>query len=332
MRQSATDITALYVPQFKQFDLELKNQGAVFTGDVSNDRARGRAWVMPLSSTCLVMEHYIIPKNDMNLLEYTPEPYACVSEISASTLACMPEAGITPANLQPLHGSQANNAICSFIQDTCGEEHSPLFAEQLYHSRSVLFLPGYFKELESLYPSEFNGLFDAFAEPWQEEAASVIRRTLSRIDEGRASATGGHLYMRGVVDAMVAELARTATAAKQAQQALGTRESGVIVAKAIAAIEQALNTGACISLNELAEILYVSRSKLCATFKAETGESVGAFMRRRRLERAQDALANSSLSMAQIARQLGFPQQAAFTQAFKQATGLSPTAWRAKRQ
>ena len=138
--------------------------------------------------------------------------------------------------------------------------------------------------------------------------------------------------MRGVVDAMVAELARTATAAKQAQQALGTRESGVIVAKAIATIEQALNTGACISLNELAEILYVSRSKLCATFKAETGESVGAFMRRRRLERAQDALANSSLSMAQIARQLGFPQQAAFTQAFKQATGLSPTAWRAKRQ
>ena len=83
------------------------------------------------------------------------------------------------------------------------------------------------------------------------------------------------------------------------------------------------------SVDELANRLYTSRSKLCATFKIETGESVGAYVRRRRTERACDLLADSSLSMAQIAERLGYPQQAAFAQAFRQTTGLSPTAWRA---
>ncbi len=116
-------------------------------------------------------------------LRNTPQPYACVSEISGSTLACMPDAGITPANLKPLRGPWPNSAMCSFIQDNCGEEQSPLFAGQLYHSRSVLFLPGFFNELESRYPTEFARRFEAFAEPWHEEAASAICRTLRRLSE-----------------------------------------------------------------------------------------------------------------------------------------------------
>ena len=70
-------------------------------------------------------------------------------------------------------------------------------------------------------------------------------------------------------------------------------------------------------VNEFAGGLYTSRSKLCAVFKAETGESLGAYIRRRRTERAKDLLADGSLSVAQIAELLGFAQQAAFTHAFK---------------
>ncbi|MBS6599012.1 MAG: hypothetical protein KH292_06935, partial [Collinsella sp.] len=199
MHRAATDITELYAPQFEQFGLELSGKGAVFTGEVANDRAHGRAWIMPLSPACIVMEHFITPTHDMYLAEYTPEPYACVSQISSATLTCMPEIGITPANLKPLRGSWPSNAICSFIQDTCGNELSPLYAGQLYHSRSVLFLPRYFDDFERRYPGEFAGLFDAFAESWDEEALSAIDRTLCRLDETRARVTGGHLYMKGTV-------------------------------------------------------------------------------------------------------------------------------------
>lgn len=330
MRRRATDITELYAPQFEQFGLELKGRGAVFTGEVANDRASGRAWVVPLSPTCLVMEHLITPTRDMHLLEYTPEPYACVSAISAPTLACMPEAGIAPANLKPLRGPWPAGAVCSFIQDNCGEERSPLFAGQLYHSRSVLFLPGFFEELEGRYPTEFTGLFEAFAEPWCDEATEAICCALRRVSEERARAAGGHVYMRGIVDTMVAELACSIAARGQALRAAGTRASVSLAEEAAAAIERALDCGRRLGVGELAEGLYTSRSKLCVVFKAETGESLGAYIRRRRTERAEDLLGNSSLSVAQIAELLGFAQQAAFTHAFKQATGLSPSAWRAE--
>ena len=330
MRSRATDITELYAPQFEQFGLELKGRGDVFTGEMANDRASGRAWIVPLSPTCLVMEHLITPTRDMSLLEYTPEPYACVSAISAPTLACMPEAGITPANLKPLRGPWPSDAVCSFIQDNCGEEHSPLFAGQLYHSRSVLFLPGFFEELEERYPNEFAGLFEAFAEPWCDEAADAICHALRRISEERARAAGGHVYMRGIVETMVAELACSRSAHGQALRAAGTRASAGLAEQAASAVERALDSGRRVGVNELAEGLYTSRSKLCAVFKAETGESLGAYIRRRRTERAQDLLGNSSLSVAQIAELLGFAQQAAFTHAFKQATGFSPSTWRAE--
>ena len=62
-------------------------------------------------------------------------------------------------------------------------------------------------------------------------------------------------------------------------------------------IERALDKGRRVGINEVAERLYTSRSKLCATFKAQTGESLGAYIRRRRMERAQDLLADSSLTI-----------------------------------
>lgn len=330
MRCAPSDITELYAPQFEQFGIELKDRGTVITGEVASDQAHGRAWVVPLSPTCLVMEHFITPARDMHLLERTPEPYACVSEVNVPTLTCMPDAGITPANLMPLRGSWPSNAVCSFIQDNCGEELSPLFAGQLYHSRSVLFLPGFFEELEGRYPTEFAGLFEAFAEPWCDEAISAIYHALRRVSEERARSAGGHVFMRGVVDTMVAELACSHAACGQALRAAGTRASAGLAGEAAAAVERALDAGQRVGIDGLAASLYTSRSRLCAVFKAETGESLGAYMRRRRMERAQDLLADSSLSIAQIAELLGFSQQAAFAQTFKAANGCSATVWRGR--
>lgn len=320
------DITQLYAPQFEQFGLALTSRGAVFTGDIDNDTGAGRAWIMPLSDSCLVMEHFITPRHDMQLSEFTPVPYACVTEVSASTLACMPEAGIRPANLTPARGPWPESCVCSFIQDTCGEELSPLVAGSMYHSRSVLFLPSYFEELERSYAGEFSGLFEAFSAQWDEEARLAISAALRRIGERRARQTAARVYMRGVVETMVAELARTHAAEGQASRQAGSRRGVRLAEQATAVIERALDEGRGIGVEELAERLYTSRSRLCATFKAETGESVGAYVRRRRMERACDLLAGG-MPAGVVAERLGYPQQAAFAQAFRRAMGVSPSEW-----
>lgn len=129
---------------------------------------------------------------------------------------------------------------------------------------------------------------------------------------------------------MVAELACSHTACGQALRAAGTRASAGLAGEAAAAVERALDAGQRVGIDELAASLYTSCSRLCAVFKTETGESLGNYMRRRRIERAQDLLADSSLSIAQIAELLGFPQQAAFARAFKAANGCSATVWRGR--
>ena len=136
--------------------------------------------------------------------------------------------------------------------------------------------------------------------------------------------------MQGIVETMVAELACSHAAHRQAQRATGTHTSVTLAKEASALVEHSLNKGRHVSIQEVAERLFTCRSKLCATFKAQTGESLGAYIRRRRMERAQELLADSSLTIAQVAERLDYPQQAAFAQAFKQYTGTTPTAWRSQ--
>ncbi len=335
-RRSATHIEQLYRPQFEQFGLSLEpvRGGAVLQANVVNEIGAGSAWIMPVSDTCLVMEHIVTPARDMRLLEQTFEPYACVSRMNASTLSCMPENGIVPGYLapcgdaRPRGGEAAAGTVCTFVQSNLHDQYSPLKAGMTYRSRSVLFLSGFFDELEQQWPGEFAGLFDAFDGDWSEEALAAMTCALQQLTCARMGQAGASLHARSVVGSMVSELACAHAAEKDAGRAEGSRASARLAAEAVALVERALDEGAQLGVDEAAARLYVSRSKLCAVFKAETGEGLAAYARRRRSERAQELLADGSLSIAQVAARLGYQRQSAFSQAFKQACGVSPTAWR----
>ncbi len=335
-RSSASHIEQLYTPQFEQFGLSLEpgRGGAVLQAQVVNEIGAGSAWIMPISDTCLVMEHIVTPAQDMRLLEQTFEPYACVSRMNASTLSCMPDNGIVPGYLAPCAGAcpgggvAAAGTVCTFVQSNLHDQYSPLKAGMTYRSRSVLFLSGFFDELERQWPGEFTGLFDAFDGRWPEEALAAMTRALGQLAYPRADQAGACLRSRSVVDAMVAELACAHAAEKDAGRAEGSRASARLAAEAVALVERALDEGAQLGVDEAAARLYVSRSKLCAVFKAEKGEGLAAYARRRRAERAQELLADGAMSVAQVAARLGYQRQSAFSQAFKQACGVSPTAWR----
>ena len=326
---STANITELYAPQFEQFGLNLAERGATFTGSVNNEIGMGRAWLVPISESCLVLEHAVTPRRDMLLLERTPSAYACVTLVNESTLLCMPESGITPANVHAAPETQGAGTTCSFVRETSGEDLSPLLAGHLYRSRSVIFLPGYFDELERSYPGECAGLFEAFSRGWGEQAQIAMGSALGRISERRAQEPAAHLYLRGIVESMVAELARANASDARALQACGTRENERLVLLARTLVERGLDEGYAMGVDELAGRLYVSRSKLCATFSRETGESVGSYVRRRRIERAEELLLDGRLTVGPVAERLGWPRASAFSHAFSAARGVSPSEWRA---
>lgn len=84
-----------------------------------------------------------------------------------------------------------------------------------------------------------------------------------------------------------------------------------------------------LALDGIARALLTSRSRLCAAFLRETGESLGGYVRRIRMERARELLTVRSLGVAEVARAVGYPRASSFTVAFEREVGCSPTDWRA---
>jgi AraC family transcriptional regulator len=79
----------------------------------------------------------------------------------------------------------------------------------------------------------------------------------------------------------------------------------------------------------LAEVACLSPYHWHRIYTAMRGETIAATIRRLRLLRAADRLANSDLAIAIIAERAGYGSVDAFGRAFKEAYGLPPAAYRA---
>jgi AraC family transcriptional regulator len=84
-----------------------------------------------------------------------------------------------------------------------------------------------------------------------------------------------------------------------------------------------------IPLKELARVAHFSPFHFHRVFTAWSGEAVGVYVRRRRLEIAASRLrAQPDLRVLSVALAVGFASAEAFARAFRARFGRSPTAWR----
>lgn len=83
-----------------------------------------------------------------------------------------------------------------------------------------------------------------------------------------------------------------------------------------------------ISMNDLAEILYLSKNYLGELFKQETGISIAEFVNRAKVRRAGVLLLESDLKLYEIAIKLGFNNIEYFTKIFKKKMGVTPQYYR----
>ena len=72
----------------------------------------------------------------------------------------------------------------------------------------------------------------------------------------------------------------------------------------------------------------VGYSTLRRRFKQETGRSLTDYLLHRRLGRARELLAGTSLGVAEVARAVGFVDPYYFSRQFRREEGVSPTAYR----
>lgn len=83
-----------------------------------------------------------------------------------------------------------------------------------------------------------------------------------------------------------------------------------------------------IRLRDCASKARLSASYFSHAFKATFGTTVGHYIRRRRVERAQRLMLLSQEPLSQIALACGFADQAHYCRVFRDIVGLSPNVWR----
>lgn len=126
-----------------------------------------------------------------------------------------------------------------------------------------------------------------------------------------------------LVEFLMAAIAATGAAANLID---GSRSRNAIALRATQAIELKLSDPD-LSPSGLADYLGISLRYLQKLFE-DTGENANTYIRRRRLERSYQDLADplySGLSIAEISYRWGFNDSAYFSRAFKERYGMSPS-------
>lgn len=99
------------------------------------------------------------------------------------------------------------------------------------------------------------------------------------------------------------------------------------VVKAIATINMQWGNSE-LSLQSVADSLYVSAPYLSRLFSKETGENFASYLTRKRINEAMWLLKNTNLKMYEIAQKTGYTSQHYFSNTFKKVLGISPADYR----
>ncbi|MDB5737520.1 MAG: AraC family transcriptional regulator [Sphingomonas bacterium] len=136
---------------------------------------------------------------------------------------------------------------------------------------------------------------------------------------------GSELMAEALCTQLAIELGRYFRATRSTEEETGGRLS----AAQLRHIEERLETpGRPPSIAELALECGLSTRHFFRIFKATTGTTLTDFATERRVVRARSLLADRGPAIKQVAWQCGFETAAAFSAAFRRATGISPRAYR----
>jgi AraC family transcriptional regulator len=161
--------------------------------------------------------------------------------------------------------------------------------------------------------------------PRRDMTVDALSRAL--LDADRVGGSCGQIYADCIGIAIIARL--LASANRVAERPKVSALSRWRLKRAIDYFEAQI--GKPVSLAAVAASAGLTRMHFAAQFRAATGLSPHEYLLRLRIERAQGMLAETGMSLVDIALSVGFQTQSHFTSVFKRYAGQPPRAWRESR-
>jgi AraC-like DNA-binding protein len=160
--------------------------------------------------------------------------------------------------------------------------------------------------------------------PVADPMAEALGRAL--VGATRIGGSYGRLYADSVSIAIVTRLLAAARGEDSFERPKVAELAKWRLKRAIEYIEASLAES--VSVADIASAAGLTRMHFAAQFKAATGMRPHEYLLRRRIERAQEKLAGTGMSLVDVALSVGFQTQPHFTTVFRRIVGEPPRAWR----
>ena len=204
--------------------------------------------------------------------------------------------------------------------------HKALIDQSQPYERVILYLDRHY--MERAMPEA--GLMDCFDQadkqgrylltPGAEEIAS-LEHILQALDRSAADSQFGAQALRDTFVAqlliLINRISRSSGAVPESQSA----QHDPKIADTLSFINE--NLGGTLTVEALAERVYLSKYHFMRLFKAQTGTTVHAYVRQRRLLYAAQ-LIRTGVSVNKAASDSGFEEYSTFFRAFRECFGISP--------
>ena len=155
---------------------------------------------------------------------------------------------------------------------------------------------------------------------------SRLARDLS--DELMQEEAGQEIVIAALMEQLIVHILRHHSNVRRSEE-LELSRVGLVDRRIRRAIElMHANMERDLPLEEIAAVAYLSPFHFARLFKKLTGASPHAYLATLRTTRAQTLLAETDLSVSEVASRVGYSSPSHFTKAFRQLTGLTPRAFR----
>ena len=208
--------------------------------------------------------------------------------------------------------------------------HKSTYCTNTPHERILIkFTPAFIEELiKILGIKQFNFLFKTAHFHLEEPLLSKVLDLFQEMEsEFHQKMSCSQLMLKSYLNQLIIHLSRSNNLSKKSPIALSKEESYIIWC--INYIEQhyALDP----SLNEIAQMLYLSPSYVSKLFKKVTGFNYSTYLTNIKLKHAKDLLITTEKSIAQISEECGFSNSNYFCDVFKKTNHQAPSIFRQQR-
>ena len=156
------------------------------------------------------------------------------------------------------------------------------------------------------------------------DQSAVLIRDVAQfvVGEHKTQEPGAALMISRLIDVLIIRCIRTWAKSLGARQGWVGALADARVSRAVAAIHRDPTRNW--SVEALASVAGMSRSRFAQLFLATAGEPPLRYVHRRRLAMAFDLLRSSNLPVGEVAHAIGYESEAAFSRAYKTMFGTTP--------